>query len=152
MFYVRALHVLEVLSVIGGSLAGVLIVLLDARAGVGMTPIGLLGGAYFLLGGVVSCVVFGASAEVVKAVLSIERSLTDRAEAVSHLPARVADLLHEIETWSGVSIDFRANTDPPDPDDPYPEAPATSFSHEGATILLRRVDSDPHGTLHELLH
>src|SRR5262245_47533601 len=75
-----------------------------------------------------------------------------REDAIKLLPENVCALLREVEDWSGLKIAIQQNSDPPDPDDPFPQVPATIFSHDSATILLRSVDSNPQGTLHELLH
>lgn len=73
-------------------------------------------------------------------------------DVVKRLPEKVQSLLKEVETWSALDVTITSNPNPPDPNDPFPEGPATRFSHDSAAIYLRSADSDPHGILHELLH
>lgn len=76
-----------------------------------------------------------------------------REAAMGSLTSKGADLLKEVEDFSGLRVSFEKHQLPPNEHSSNPFAPATALDHTGATIYVHGTD-DKHlfGVPHELLH
>jgi hypothetical protein len=76
-----------------------------------------------------------------------------REQARAQMPSNAIALLDEIETYTGVHVDFAPYTFPLRSNSFNPKAPASIVSPEGATVYLHDFEHiDQHGVVHELLH